>query len=52
MNKKQYICIHCKQEFCKVPPVELNECRYGIKHFIVKKTDLEKIKIKRKVVSV
>ena len=34
----KYLCINCKKEFQKIPPLKLNECQYGHRHRIVKKT--------------
>jgi len=36
----KYLCIHCKKEFDKLPPVKQNECFAGYYHMFVKKSDL------------
>jgi len=33
---KKYLCIHCKQEFDKIPLERPNECRCGYTHDIIK----------------
>ncbi|KKK80231.1 hypothetical protein LCGC14_2825560 [marine sediment metagenome] len=43
----KYICIHCKNDFKKIPLSKNNECRTAYKHYIVEKSKLKKIEIKR-----
>lgn len=33
---KKYLCIHCKEQFDKLPPVKANECRAGYRHDLIK----------------
>ena len=43
----KYICIHCKEDFKKIPKYRKNECRCSYFHYIVEKDKLKKIIIKR-----
>lgn len=33
---KKYVCIHCKLEVSKLPPLKSNECPYGYNHAFIK----------------
>jgi len=45
----KYICIHCGKEFFKIPlPSKGNECPMAYEHFIVKKSQLKRIKVERR----
>ena len=43
----KYICIHCKKNYIEIPQWKNNECFRAYSHFIVKKSRLKTIKIKR-----
>ena len=49
LNNKlgKYMCIHCKDDFDKIPEIKNNECITSYKHCIVKKDKLKKIIIER-----
>ncbi len=49
LNEKlgEYICVHCKNDFWKIPLFKPNECYTAYEHFIVKKPQLKKINVKR-----
>lgn len=44
----KYLCVNCKQEFDKIPPMKPNECISGYYHTFIKKSSI----IKRREVSV
>jgi DNA-directed RNA polymerase subunit RPC12/RpoP len=46
-NLGKYICIHCKQDFDKLPKIKQNECPTSYEHFIVSKNKLKKIQEER-----
>lgn len=45
---KRFLCIHCKEDFDKLPKERPNECRSGYTHLFVRKTHIEQIMKKRK----
>jgi len=52
MGKEKYICINCKEIFYRpFPDEKANECKTGYIHYIVNKSRLYKLVIKRKMVS-